>query len=150
MLDGSLKLVDTEFRCQSCGELSIQEEMDPRWCTAPPVSTALAAQKIRNLAEAESTGEHLRPEDKKLVNTLKELGLAPTDQPDETRLRNTWFALKRAYIDSADKDQTLSSFIEANLKAFYLPEHEVKQILKWQREEDIASVSNKQPIVEPQ
>lgn len=148
-LDGSGQAERVRLtRCISCAHRFTEPERE--FCDAPPISAALAAQKIRAIAEAESTGEHLRPDDKKLVDTLKEMGLTSTGVPDETRLRNTWFALKRAYIDSAEKEQTMSSFIEANLKAFCLPEHEVKQILKWQREEDIASVSNQQPIVEPQ
>jgi len=50
MLDGSVKHVDTQFRCQRCGHLFIEEER--QFCDAPPVSKKLAEQKARALAQS--------------------------------------------------------------------------------------------------
>jgi hypothetical protein len=69
MLDGTYKYVETEFRCQSCGHLFIEEERE--FCDAPPISKALALMKVRALKEAEQQEEYLNEADTKLAELVK-------------------------------------------------------------------------------
>jgi hypothetical protein len=136
-LNGDVKLVVTEFRCQTCGHLFVEEERE--FCDAPPVSAPLAQQKLKALAEAAQTGEHLNPNDKKLADAVEKLVQKPKQTPEqvEVRLKNTWFEFRRVYLDGDEtvKSKTLAEFIEENLRGF-LPDSETDQILSWQREVD--------------
>ena len=52
---GEQKLVKTEFRCQACTHLFVDEERE--FCEAPAVGKKLAAQKVAALHEAARTGD---------------------------------------------------------------------------------------------
>jgi hypothetical protein len=71
MLDGTVKLVEKETRCQSCGQLFIEEER--QWCEAPPVGQTLAKLRVQRLAEAVQSGEYLRPQDAKAAEVIEKL-----------------------------------------------------------------------------
>src|SRR5213079_2690965 len=70
-LNGEVKLVKTEFRCQACTHLFIDEERE--FCEAPAVGSRLAAQRVRALAEAKASGEYLRPKEDKAAESLQAL-----------------------------------------------------------------------------
>jgi hypothetical protein len=67
-LNGEIKLVDNEFRCQGCGHLFIEEER--QFCEAPPVGQTLAKLRVQRLAEASQRGEYLRPKDAKIAEII--------------------------------------------------------------------------------
>jgi hypothetical protein len=81
MLDGTYKYVETEFRCQSCGHLFIEEERE--FCDAPPISKALALMKVRALKEAEKQGEYLNGADTKLAELVKTIETVQTTTKNE-------------------------------------------------------------------
>lgn len=89
MLDGSIKLVEKQTRCQSCGHEFIEEER--RFCEAPPVGQTLAKLKVQRLAEASARGEYLRPEDQKLADIIDKLqtGALPQTQPKKSEVIET-------------------------------------------------------------
>ena len=58
-LDGTERLVKTQFRCQACTHLFIDEERE--FCEAPAVGKKLAAQKVAALAQAAHSGDILTP-----------------------------------------------------------------------------------------
>jgi hypothetical protein len=135
--NGEERFVKIQFCCQACGHEFIEEERE--FCDAPPVSAALAQQKLKAMSEANQTGEHLRPNDKKLADAVEKLVQKPKQTPEqvEVRLKNTWFEFRRVYLDGDEtvKSKTLAEFIEENLRGF-LPDSETDQILSWQREVD--------------
>lgn len=145
MLDGSVKKVDVEYRCQTCGHLFIEDER--QFCEAPPVGAVLAAQKVRALAEAKKQGEYLRPADQKLAEALQEVTKEPTPQTqavyDDTALKNVWFSYKRAWADlkfqNMEKGITttpsVAEFIEKHVPESGLPQQYIDKILEWQRAE---------------
>src|SRR5438445_12380567 len=59
MINGEDKFVETQFRCQACSHLFIEEERE--WCDAPPITAALALMKQQRLHEASKTNEYLAP-----------------------------------------------------------------------------------------
>lgn len=70
-LNGEIKFVENQFKCQTCGHVFIQAER--QFCDAPPVSEVLAKLKVQRLAEAAKTGEYLRPKDAKVADALTEM-----------------------------------------------------------------------------
>jgi hypothetical protein len=147
-LDGSLEKVKL-FRCLACSHKYTDAERE--FCDAPPVSVALAQQKLRAIHEASKTGEYLRPEDKKLaaiVNSeLKKIETyVEKAQEDDvlktTRLRNSWFQLKGIYKDMqiADKSftQPLAEFLAEQLQAVGVLQQDIDTVSQWQKEEDDA------------
>src|SRR5437879_4838393 len=60
MINGEDKFVETQFRCQACSHLFIEEERE--WCDAPPITAALALMKQQRLHEASKTNEYLAPD----------------------------------------------------------------------------------------
>jgi len=61
-LDGIERLVKTQFRCQGCTHLFIDEER--QFCQAPAVGKKLAMQKVAALHEAAKTGDTLTPSER--------------------------------------------------------------------------------------
>jgi len=136
LASGEEKFVKIQFCCQACGHEFIEEERE--FCDAPPVSSALARQKVQAIAQAKEQGEYLRPADAKLAEAIQKLGGLPSiNVKTETRLKNAWFELRRVYIDAdeATKSKPLIEFLELSLRGFW-PDNEVDQILAWQREEN--------------
>lgn len=135
-VDGSMKHVDVEFRCQGCGHLFVDEER--QFCDAPPVGTILAAQKVKALQEANKTGEHLRPRDKKLADALAAMS-EETVSYDTNSLKTIWFKLRNAWIDlkiqnGGKSELSLLDFLSKHLTEANVPQHHIDQILDWQRE----------------
>jgi hypothetical protein len=75
-MDGSVKLVENQFRCQTCGHTFIEEERE--WCNAPPVGQVLAMLKVRALREAAKASETLTPHEEKAVKSVE--ALLPTEE----------------------------------------------------------------------
>lgn len=67
-LSGETKLVQTEFRCQACTHLFIDEERI--FCEAPAVGQKLAAMRVRALHDASQTGEYLTPVERKAAESI--------------------------------------------------------------------------------
>lgn len=134
--DGSMKKVEVEFRCQGCGHLFVDEER--RYCDAPPVGTILASLKVKALHEANKTGEHLRPADKKIADALAAMSEQEPSY-DTTTLKNTWFQLRGIWIDLKIKNKgvaelPLLDFLSKHLTEAKMPQQHIDQILQWQRE----------------
>jgi hypothetical protein len=143
LASGEKKFVETQFRCQSCGCLFIEEERE--FCDAPPISQPLAQQKALAVIEAVKQGEHLNSADTKLAEALTELlPKSSVAALSETELKNAWFALKRGWADAKFEalnkkqkfEQSLLFFIEENIKGFNLSQENVEQIIAWQKKED--------------
>lgn len=140
-VDGSTRLVEVEFRCQTCGHLFVDEERE--FCDAPPVGPKLAAQKVKALHEASQTGEYLRPEDQKIADAIKQIEPQKVVY-DETTLKQAWFALRRAWLDiqiAAKLQKTtppppIAAFLTEHLKEAGYPQQYIDQILEWQRIEE--------------
>jgi hypothetical protein len=60
MMNGETKIVENEYRCQTCGHLFIDEERE--FCDAPPFTAMLARLKAQRLLEASKSNEFLAPE----------------------------------------------------------------------------------------
>lgn len=88
-LDGSIKFVANEFRCQTCGHVFIEEER--QFCDAPPISEALAKLKVQRLHEAYQRGEYLRPADAKMAEAIEKAIEAhkPQGEPSSSVATNT-------------------------------------------------------------
>jgi len=86
-LNGELKHVDTEFRCQACGHLFVDEER--QFCEAPPVGKTLAAQKVRALHAAKQTGEYLTPSERIAAESVAKLirGGTPIEEAKPTAVK---------------------------------------------------------------
>lgn len=131
---GEVRFVQTEFRCQTCNHLFVEEERP--FCNAPPVGDVLAGQKVRALIEAKKQGEYLRPNDEKAADALQ--GLLPKTEVTDNDLKNTWFALRRAWLDAKLQqglEQPLLDFLGDNLKGANCSQEHIDKILQWQREE---------------
>ena len=57
-MNGEVKFVETQFRCQTCGHLFIEAERE--FCDAPPVSEALARQKALAMRTTEGVAEAIK------------------------------------------------------------------------------------------
>jgi hypothetical protein len=163
-LNGDVRLMETQFRCQSCGHLFIEEERE--FCDAPPVTAALALQKMKVLRDAKGTGEYLRPNDEKLAevvdklleeNKKKDESKEPQLKPSElnkvqsyietarkddvyktTRLKQVYTDLFNIYQDDfkGKTDQTLESFLAEQLVGFGYNQADIDVVLQWQKERD--------------
>jgi len=136
-----------EFKCISCAH--IFEESDREFCEAPPVSKVLAQQKVKAIREASKTGEYLNSQDQKLASAISELLPTETSQASPTELRelnatelkNTWFALRRAWVDMSIEAKTkhttcptLLDFLKEKLP-LCMNQEQTELVLKWQAEE---------------
>jgi hypothetical protein len=74
--DGTEKLVQTEFRCQACTHLFVDEERE--FCQAPAVGRNLAMQKVSSLAEAARMGDTLTPTERIIAKNLLKVDEAQT------------------------------------------------------------------------
>lgn len=152
MLDGSLKLVPTEFRCQSCGHLFIDEER--MFCDAPPVGPKLAARKVQALAEAKKSGEYLSDSEEKAAKAIVELvdgakaqerGESQEEKPqmsDEQLAAMDW-DIRRMWSQAKLEGKTKLSaeeFIINLLKEQNAPESFIERVKAYHkfREEDLA------------
>lgn len=141
-LDGEFRHADTEYRCQSCGHLYIEEER--QFCEAPPVGQKLASQRVKAIHEADKKGEHLRPTDKKIADAIRALtpeliGSYP-DQYNDVELKNAWFGLRRVWIDlkiekKGAVELPLLAFLSKHLSEAKMPQQYIDKILQWQRDE---------------
>jgi hypothetical protein len=96
-LNGEIKLVDNEYRCQSCGHLYIDEER--ALCEAPPVGQKLASQRVRAIAEAKATGQFLNPAEEKLAKAITTVvGPALTTEELSQRDRMIRTQLRHAHM----------------------------------------------------
>jgi hypothetical protein len=126
------------YRCIACAHRFTDKERV--YCDAPPISTPLARQKMEAVRQAKEQGEPLRPNDAKLADVVNEIIGNPTNVT--VRLKNTWNALRNAYID-AKLSQPMTEFLQEQLRGINMPQVEIDQILKWQQEEtERASTTN--------
>jgi len=70
------------YRCIACGHQYTDAERE--FCEAPPITAALAAQKLQAVSEASKSGEYLNPAEVKLAEALDKLLKSPTHS-EETR-----------------------------------------------------------------
>lgn len=114
---GETRYVATEFRCQSCGYLFVEEERE--FCEAPPVNAALAQQKIKALHDARQSGEYLRPLDAKIADSVEAL-LAPSQEDSKKAFDKLVFQLRIEYVDrkaaGEEMTQTMEQHVESRLK----------------------------------
>jgi hypothetical protein len=129
-LNGELRMVPIQHRCQSCGHLFIDEERE--FCEAPPVGVKLVAQRIRVLAEAQQKSEYLRPHDQKIVEAVREMLPNPkTNEPLKSYIeldreyRKIVYQLKLEYVDTnvelqrekkPIQTESMSDFVARRLK----------------------------------
>lgn len=110
-LNGEVKFVAVQFRCQTCGHLFITEER--QFCDAPPISEALAKLKVQRLHEAAQRGEYLHPQDTKLA---QHLGFLPTpvdgsETEDSPVLAEQESILAKAEADIIQKDPSIATVV---------------------------------------
>jgi hypothetical protein len=136
-IDGTVKQVDVEFRCQTCGHLFVDAER--MLCEAPPVGQTLASQKVRALYEAKQSGEYLSPKDVKLlkaVETLTGESKLSKEQREELEakldvmLRSAWADAMFAHRDSRGPDPgSCDAFVSEKKKEFRITdEGQIEQI----------------------
>ncbi len=142
-LNGEVKLVETEFRCQACTHLFIDTERE--FCEAPAVGQKLATQRVRALAEARAAGEYLKPAERKAADAIAKAlregkpfeeaskTLIEMSSDDYTRL--LW-DLKRVWSDKAIEFRTgksmedpldMNDFVKTEMEKLgvkYIPEKE--------------------------
>jgi len=112
-VNGETKHVDTQFRCQTCGHLFIEEERE--FCEAPPVSAALAQQKLKAIHDASQQGEYLRPEDARLADSLREL-LHTTEDPKKA-FDKLVFQLRIEYVDRKASGEKMTMSMEEHVES---------------------------------
>lgn len=128
-MDGTTKPVPSQYRCQTCSMLFIESERE--WCLAPPVGTMLAAQQIKAIHEAGTTGEYQRPEDIKIAKALKEL-IPDKDPTPQESFRRMVYRKKQEYLalaevsDTSTTELTMLEFLEKWIKdeGILIPEGE--------------------------
>ena len=91
MMNGEMKHVESQYRCQTCGHLFIEEERE--WCDAPAFTAILARQKARAMLEASRGNEFLAPE---VVAKAQELA-GQTVSPEI-----------KAFVEAKDSEATAS------------------------------------------
>ncbi len=110
-LNGELRMVDIQYRCQRCSHLFIEAERE--FCDAPPTTSALATQKIKAIHDASKTGEHLDANDTQVAQALNELVGKPQFTDNDKQILIT--QLRGAYADvvAAEATKLGISFNEA-------------------------------------
>jgi len=97
-VDGTVEKVHL-FRCIGCGHQYTDEERK-YCCEAPPISQALAMQRIRVLAGADQN-EYLRPHDRKAADAIQEILGANTTPENKIKARKDLvFALRHEWADA--------------------------------------------------
>ena len=115
------------------------QDSDREYCDAPPISRALAVQKVKALHEASKTGEYLNPDDKKAADAINELVTKAPQAPQELsdselgkmdfQLRNIWVDKRLAAKQNGQKfDETVYDFVVRMLKEYGYSEAIVKQM----------------------
>ena len=118
------------YRCLGCGEKF--QDSQREFCEAPPVSKALAAQKVKALHEASKTGEYLNPTDKKAADAINELLVETHKELTDTELRNLDFAFRRMWVDQRMKAKQNGQKFDENVYDFVirmLKEHTYGQVV---------------------
>ena len=142
-LDGTLKLVETQFRCQACTHLFIDEER--QFCEAPAVGKKLASQRVAALHDAAQTGEPLSDAERtaalSVVRALKEgktlEETAKVELTDDQYTKLVW-DVKREYADKkfaflskkGDNPGTIEEYVPKRMKELgfdYPRENKVEQ-----------------------
>jgi hypothetical protein len=117
LASGEKRFVDVQFRCMSCGHLFI--EIEREFCEAPPVSAALARQRIKAIHDASQTGEYLNPSDVKIADAIQALMPASQEDP-KLAYDKLIYHLRVEYADrKAGGEQmnlTMDQHVEARLK----------------------------------
>jgi len=85
------------FRCMSCGGRF--EDWEREHCDAPPISRALAQQKVRALSEASKTGEYLNPNDKEAAKAINELLVETHKELTDNELRKLDFSFRTMWVN---------------------------------------------------
>lgn len=116
-VSGEKKWVETEFRCQGCGNLFIEEERE--FCEAPPISSVLAQQRIKAIFDAKQSGEYLRPLDAQIAESVG--ALLTSDQQDPKKAFDLLvYQLRIEYVDRKAAGEvmtlTMEQHVEARLK----------------------------------
>lgn len=98
-IDGTMEKVQL-FRCISCAHKFTDAERE--FCEAPPITTALAAQKLKAIKDAREQGEYLNSNDAKIAQAFDEL-TNPIVQSDEQKLtahKNLVNKIRNSYVDN--------------------------------------------------
>jgi hypothetical protein len=112
--DGSYKLVETEFRCQACTHLFVDEERE--FCEAPAVGKKLATQKVAALHEAAKSGDALTPAERIAAESILKAMRSGTPLENVKTPRLTMTDDERNRLITELKKAHLQHLLEYNAK----------------------------------
>lgn len=116
------------FRCLSCAHKFT--DSDREFCEAPPVSAALALQRIKAIHDASQTGEYLRPQDEAIAKALSTL-LSPAAQTDHIKAHKLLvYNLQTEYVDrkaaGEQMSESMDEFVDRRLQELGAPKRNGK------------------------
>lgn len=135
-MDGEIRLVPVQYRCQTCAHEFIPEERE--FCEASPVTEALARQKARVLHEALAGDSEMTPQQEQILKRVAN-EVPSSNQPVQTprekyqAFRRIEIQLQGAYADEKIKLSHEGKKIGESLDDFvarHLAEMKVQRVEK--------------------
>jgi hypothetical protein len=122
-MNGEIKHVDKQFRCQRCGHEFIDAERE--FCEAPATTRELAKEKVKAIYEAGQAGQPMNPAEEKAFQAIRELVPEPPKTQKEAyqAFRRLEVQIQGVYADEAMRanrenrklNETVQQFVDRHL-----------------------------------